>query len=128
MLNQYLPNELGSTQNSGWNSVLIVCFSLSCLFYTVLLVMFERPNSRLHLLFCVQLLSHIQPSATPWTASHQVFLSFTISQSVLKLMSTELVMQSNHLLPCCPLLLPSIFPSIRVFSTDSALPIRWPNY
>ena len=115
-----------STQNSEWHLVIILCFSLSCLFYTVLLVMFEYLNSGLHLLFCVQLLSCIQLSVTPWTAAHQVFPSFTISQSLLKLMSTELVMPSNHLLLCCPLLLlPSIFPSIRVFSADSALPIRW---
>ena len=68
-------------------------------------------------------------SATPWTTGHQASLSFTISQSLLKLMSIELVMPSNHLIPCRPhLLLPSIFPSIRVFSNGSALHIRWPEY
>ena len=67
-------------------------------------------------------------SATPRTAAHQAFLSFTIFQSLLKLMSTELVMPSNHLILCCPLLLlPSILPSIRVFSNESALSIRWPK-
>ena len=68
-------------------------------------------------------------SVTPWTAAHQASLSFIISQSLLKLMSTELVMPSNHLILCCPfLLLPSIFPSISVSSNESALCIRWPKY
>ena len=67
--------------------------------------------------------------ATARTAARQASLSFTISWSLLKLMSTELVMPSNHLLLCHPLLLlPSIFPRIRVFSNDSALHIRWPKY
>ena len=66
---------------------------------------------------------------TPWTATCQASLSITNSQSLPKLMSIELVMPSNHLILCCPLLLlPSIFPSIRVFSNDSALCIRWPKY
>ena len=77
----------------------------------------------------VQLLGHVQLFATPWTASHQASLPFTISQSLLKLMSIELVMPSNHLILCRPLvLLPSIFPSIRVFSNKSVLLIRWPKY
>ena len=68
-------------------------------------------------------------SVTPWTAEHQASLSFTISQSLLKLMSTESMMSSNHLILCRPLLfLPSIFPIIRVFSDESALCIRWPQY
>ena len=68
-------------------------------------------------------------SVTPWTAACQASLSFTISQSLLKLMSGELVMPSNHLIFCCPLLLlSSIFPSIRVFSSDLPLHIRWPKY
>ena len=67
--------------------------------------------------------------ATPWTAAHQASLSITNSQSLLKFMSIEWVMPSNHLILCCPLLLPpSIFPSIRVFSSESVLPIRWPKY
>ena len=67
--------------------------------------------------------------ATPWTAARQASLSITSSQSLLKLMSIELVMPSNHLILCRPLLLPpSIFPSIRVFSNESALRIRWPKY
>ena len=75
-----------------------------------------------HLLSCVWL------SVIPWTAAHQASLSFTITQSSLKLMSIESVMPSNHLILCHPLLLPSIFPSIRVFSSESALSIRWPEY
>ena len=68
-------------------------------------------------------------SVTPWTAAHQVSLFITNSLSLLKLISTELVMPSNHLILCRPLLfLPSIFPSIRVFSNESALHIRWPKY
>ena len=66
-------------------------------------------------------------SAVPWTAARQASLSFAISQSLLKLMSIESVMPSNHLILCHPLLLPSIFPSIRLFSTESILCIRWPK-
>ena len=65
---------------------------------------------------------------TPWTAAHQASLSITNSQSLLKLMSTESVMPSNHLMLCHPLLLPSVFPSIRVFSSESVLQVRWPKY
>ena len=67
--------------------------------------------------------------ATPWTATHQASLSITNSRSWLKLMSIKLVMSSNHLIPRRPLLLlPSIFPSIKVFSNESVLHIRWPKY
>ena len=77
----------------------------------------------------VKSLSHVQLFATPWTAAHQASLSITNSQSLLKLMSIESVMPSNHLILCRPLLLrPSIFPSIRVFSNESVLHIRWPKY
>ena len=77
----------------------------------------------------VQSLSHVQPFSTPWTAAYQASLSFTISSSLLKFMSIESVMPSNHLILCRPLLLPpSIFPSIRVFSNESVLHIRWPKY
>ena len=80
-------------------------------------------------LYSVQLLSCVQLLATPWTAARQASLSITNSQSLLKLMSIELVMPSNHLILCHPLLLlPSIFPSIRFFSNESVLRIRWPNY
>ena len=68
-------------------------------------------------------------SATPWTATLQASLSFTISQSLLRFMSIDSVMLPNHLILCCLfLLLPSVFPSIRVFSNESALHIRWPKY
>ena len=83
----------------------------------------------------VQLLSPIQLFVTPWTAAQQSSLSITNSWSLLKIMSMswfwhhQSVMSSNHLILCCPLLLlPSIFPSIRVFSSESAFPIRWPEY
>ena len=77
----------------------------------------------------VQSLSRVRLFATPWTAAHQASLSITNSWSPPKLMSIESVMPSNHLILCHPLLLlPSIFPSIRVFSNESALCIRWPKY
>ena len=76
----------------------------------------------------VQSLSRVRLFATLWTAAHQVSLSISNSQSLLKFMSIELVMPSDHLLLCHPLLPPSIFPSIRVFSNESALRIRWPKY
>ena len=77
----------------------------------------------------VQLLSHVRFLATPWTTAYQAFLSITNTQSWLNLMSIESVIPSNHFILCChPLLLPSIFPTIRVFSSESVLPIRWPEY
>ena len=77
----------------------------------------------------VQSLSCVQHSATPWTAAHQASLSITNSWSLPKPMSIESVIPSNHLILCRPLLLlPSIFPTIRVFSNESALSIRWPKY
>ena len=82
-----------------------------------------------HIYIIVQLLSLVWLFATPWTAAHQASLYFTISCSLLKLMPVESVMLSNHLILCCPLLLlPSIFPNIRVFSNESTLWIRWPKY
>ena len=89
-------------------------------------------QSCMHSLFwefsSVQSLSHVPLFVTPWTAAHQASLSITNSQSLLKLMSIELVMPSNYLILCLPLLLPSIFPSIRVFSNELVLLIRWPKY
>ena len=77
----------------------------------------------------VQSLSLVQLFVTPWTAAHQASLFVTNSRSLLKLMAIQSVMPSNHLILCRPLLLlPSIFPSIRVFSNESALHIRWPKY
>ena len=76
----------------------------------------------------VQSLSHVRLFVTPWTIAHQASLSITNSQSLCKLISIELVMPSNHLILCHPLLLlPSIFLSIRVFSNESVLRIRWPK-
>jgi len=76
----------------------------------------------------IQSLSCVRLFVTPGTAAHQASLSITNSQSLLKFTSIELVMPSNHLILCCPLLLlPSIFPSIRVFSSESVLHIRWPK-
>ena len=81
------------------------------------------------LVVVVQFLSCVQLIVTPWTAAHQGFLPFTISQSLLKLLFIESVMPSNLLILCHPLLLlPSIFPSIRVFSSESVLCMRWPKY
>ena len=77
----------------------------------------------------VQLLSRVRLFVTPWTAAHQASLSITNSRSLLKLMSLELVTPSNHLILCHPLLLLlSVFPSMKVFSSESVLPIRWPKY
>ena len=77
----------------------------------------------------LQLLSCVQLFVTSWTAAHQASLSFTISLSLLKPMSIELVMPSSHLVLCRPLLLlPSVIPIIRVFSNESALCIKWPKY
>ena len=77
----------------------------------------------------VQSLSHVWLFASPWTAAHQASLSITNSWSLLRLMSIKSVMPSNHLILCRPLLLPpSIFPSIRIFSSESVLHIRWPKY
>ena len=77
----------------------------------------------------VKLLSHVLLFVTPWTAVSQAFLFITNTRSLLKLISIELVMPFNHLILCHPLLLPrSIFPSIRVFSNESVIVIRWPKY
>ena len=79
--------------------------------------------------YVFQLPSHVRLFVTPWTAAHQASLSFIISWSLLKLMSIKSVMPSSHFIFCCPLLLfPSIFPSVKVFSNEWALCIRWPKY
>ena len=86
-------------------------------------------DRNLSMFCCCYWLSHIWLFLTPWTAAHQASLSFTVTWSLLKLMSIELVMPSNCLIHSCPVLfLPSIFPSIRVFSNESALHIRWSKY
>ena len=87
------------------------------------------PKTQHHLMEVAKSLSFVQLFATPWAAACQASLFFTISWSLLKLMFIELVIPSNHLILCHPhLLLPSIFPSIRVFSNESVLCIRWPKY
>ena len=86
------------------------------------------PTNIVSLKIIVQLLSCVQFFVTPWTAACQAFLYYTTSWSLLKLMSTDLVMLVNHLILCPLLLLPSIFPRIKVFSSESALHIRWPKY
>ena len=88
----------------------------------------QHHNSEASILRCSTFFT-VQLFVTPWTAAHQASLSITNSQSLLKLMSIKLVMPSNHLILCRPLLLlPSIFPSIRVFSNESTLHTRWPKY
>ena len=91
--------------------------------FSGIILLFLWLNSSVQLLSCVRLF------AAPWTAAHQAFLSITNSQSLLRLMFIESVMTFNHLILCCRLLLlPSIFPSISVFSNESVLHIRWPKY
>ena len=115
-----------------------VCFSQSskrdmkCIYFESTYVISTNicwcPQASLSLKL-VQSLSCVRCFATPWTAACQDYLSFTISWSLLKLMSIESVMPSNHLILCCPfLLLPSVFPSIKVFSSELAPHIRWPKY
>ena len=95
----------------------------SCLKERRCQTIFKLPYSSVQSLSCVWLF------VTPWTAASQASWFFTNSRSLLKLMSIELVMPSNHLILCRPFLLPpSVFPSIRVFSKESVLRIRWPNY
>ena len=96
-----------------------------------ILLLYRNRDSekRSYSLSSLQSLSCVQLFATPWTAARQASLSFINSQSLLKLISIKLVMPSNHLILCYPLLLlPSVFPSIRVFSNESVLHIRWPKY
>ena len=82
-----------------------------------------------HSFSSVHSLGRVRLFVTPWTAACQASLSITNSQSLLKLMSIESMIPSNHLILCCPLLLlPSVFPSIRIFSNEPVLRIRWPNY
>ena len=93
------------------------------------MIVIDIVSLKLFIFSSVQLLSCVRLFATPWTAAHQASLSITNSKSPPKFMSIELVMPSSYLILCRPLLLlPSIFPSIRVFSNESALRIRWPEY
>ena len=94
-----------------------------------IIILFCKWKNYLKKFSSVQLLSHVQLFVTPWTAARQASVSITNSRSLLKLMSIESVLPSNHLILCRPLLLPpSIFPIIRVFSKESVLCIRWPKY
>ena len=112
---------------------MVLFYKITELIYITVFIIIIMKNiiytkKQIYIIF-VQLLSHVQLFVTPWIAAHQASLSTTNSQSLLKLMSIESVRPSNHLILCCPLLLlPSIFPSIRVFSNELALHIRWPKY
>ena len=107
---------------------LVYCGLLSCPEKGVLGFLLTLDSVEVHVVFVLQSLSCVQLFAIPQTAALQASLFFTISQSLLKFMSVELVMPSNHLILCHPLLfMPSIFPSLRVFSSESALCIRWPK-
>ena len=89
----------------------------------------KKKDCKIYSVVLVQSLSCVQHFVTPWTVACQASLSFTISRSLLKLTSIELVMPSHYLIFCLPLLLlPSVFPSIRVFSNESALCLQWPKY
>ena len=104
---------------------LLFCYIKYVRFYSNFIITFMLPSVSVS----VQSLSRVQLFATPWTEAHQAALSITNCWSLPKPMSVELVMLSNHLILCRPLLLlPSIFSSIRVFSNESALRIRWPKY
>ena len=104
-------------------------FSISLKYFQIIKLKRKCPLlSNIWLECSVQLLSCVQLFAIPHTAAHQASLSIANSQSLLKLMSIESVMPSNHHILCHPLLLPAIFPSIRVFSNESVLRIRWSNY
>ena len=113
---------------------LVKVVTSSFLFYKVIVFHLEINKALwggyLSILFVViQSLCRVQLFATPWAAAHQASLPFTISRSLFKFMSIELVILSNHLILRCPfLLLPSIIPSIWVYSSELALPIRWPKY
>ena len=106
-------------------TIVSIHFNYEITFSNIFITLFHVNN----IVSSVQFLSRVQLFAIPWTAACQAFLSITNSQSLLNLMSIESVMPSNHLILCLPLLLlPSIIPSIRVFSNQSALCIRWPKY
>ena len=129
-----VKNSISQSAHSwhfGQMAFLHGAFSVHCKVYSIIFGLFRLmpvlppPTPPV----VVQSLSRVRLFVTPWTAAHQASLSFTISQMLLKLMSIESVMPSNHPVFCLPLLpLPSIFPSIRVFSNESNLHITWPEY
>ena len=108
---------------------MILAIELSFLYGMLYFLLPSYIDNSLLSISSVQSLCHIRLFATPWTAAHQASLSITNSWSLLRYTSIELVMPSNHLIPCHPLLLlASIFPSISVFSNESTLCMRWPKY
>ena len=117
--------SMPSSRRTSWPRDRIWVSYVSCIARQILSLPLTIPGKSLS---SVQLLSHVRLFEAPWTATCQASLSITNSWSLLKLMSIELVMPSNHLILCRPLLLPSIFPSIRVFSNESVLHIRWQKY
>ena len=129
----YLPgsdetrcNDLSILNVEFQSSFLTLLFTFIKRFFCLAILQYKKFKKRIS---SVQSLSHVQLFATPRTAACQASLSITNSQSLLKLMSTELVMPSSHLILCHLLLLsPSIFPNIRIFSNESVLDIRWPKY
>ena len=123
-----IPGDLSIGSDLRCTQLYLPSLSLTLTLYK--LVSLSKPQFPwLHQFSSVQLLCRVQLYVTLWTAACQASLSITNSHSLLKLMSIELVMPSNHLILCHPLLLPpSIFPSVRVFSNESALHIRWPKY
>ena len=123
ILKTLLRNPLGSPHRSPQGQEITPVWAS----FTLLLLPHSSTCSEF-IIVIVQLLSHVQLFAIPWTAAHQASLSFTISRSLLKLMFIESVKLSNHLILRHALLPPSIFPSLRVFSNESALCIRWPKY
>ena len=109
--------------------LLYVLYLWHCLTFAAIIIKVENCWEKIPQFSSVQSLSCVRLFVTPWTAAHQVSLSITNSRSLLKLISIESVMPSKHLILCCPLLLlSSIFPNIRVFSSESTLHIRWPKY
>ena len=126
---------LGTWSSELWATVFLfwLCdlyLNINFIFMNIVfLVMWIKKTIMRSFVVFVQLLSHVQLFTTPWSATHQAPLSFTISWSLLQFMPTESVMLSNHLILCLSLLLPpSLFSSIRVFSSESVVNIRWPNY
>ena len=119
-----IGNVLAQTQSHTWTRW--SGRGLRCRSFLTFTGMFQHPVRSSHGVSSVQLLSHVCLFVIPWTAAQQASLSFTISQSLLKLVSIESMMPSNHLILCSLLLLlPSVFPSIRVFSNESVLRIIW---
>ena len=109
--------------------VIVILFKLMLVTFMFLHIILEDVSSLIYQFSWIQSLSLVQLFVTPWTAAYHAFLSITISQSLLKLMSIKSVVPSNHLILChLLLLLPSVFPSIRVFSSESVLHIRWSKY